>query len=91
MEPSLLETFIINATAERHFANPGMTQFREIMQKIDGHFGSVRAIPQYDQLEKATRPHLGILCQREASPQQTGPAALFVINAVQAFVQKNDL
>lgn len=91
MEPSFLETFIINAAAERHFTEPGMAQFREIMQKIEHNFGSVRAIPHYHELENITRPHLGILGQREANPQEIGPAAHFVVNAVKSFVQKNDL
>lgn len=91
MEPSFLETFIINAAAEQHFVEPGMAQFKEIMQKIEHSFGSVRDIPNYTELENTTRSYLAILSQREAKPQDIGPAAHFVVNAVKLFVQQNNL
>lgn len=91
MEPSFLETFIINAAAERHFVNPGMAQFQQIIQKIETTFGTIRAIPSYPELENATRPHIDVLSQREAQAHDIGRAAQFVVNAVKSFVQTNNL
>jgi hypothetical protein len=91
MEFTVLDTFIINAVAERSFINPKYPHFVQTAQSLNARFGSLPAIPGYSELAAITAPHIRRIQTRGVSAEETGLAASFIVGAVNLFIQRNKL